>query len=129
MVKKNNIMEDVLMVIAVFGSISFAIVSIIKTVSEHKLKRKLIDRANVDDKLSNALSENLKLISTTAEQNRYTSLKWGLLFLFAGIGLITIEYLDFNYNSTLPFGILSTSVALGFLVYFFIMKNEEKRNS
>ena len=121
-------MEDVLMVIAVFGSISYALVSIIRSISEHKLKRKLIETAGLDEKIGSALSESLKNISNSPEQSRYANLKWGLLFLFAGIGLITIEYLDFHYNSTLPFGILSTSIALGYLVYFFIVKSDTKNS-
>jgi len=122
-------MQDVLMVIAVFGSISYALVTIIRSVSDHKLKRKLIERAGMDDKLGAALSESLKSVSANPEQNRFANLKWGLLFLFAGIGLIAIEYLDFHYSSTLPFGILSTSIALGYLVYYFILKNEVKSNN
>ncbi len=131
MVKKLIIMEEVLMVLAVFGSISFTIVSIIRSISDHKLKNKLIERAGADEKFNSALSESLKSISASAhpEMNKYPALKWGLLFFFAGIGLITIEYLDFNYNSTLPFGILSTSIALGFLVYYFLIKNELKSNA
>lgn len=128
MSKNDKIMQDVLMVIAVFGSISYAIVSIVRSFSEHTLRKKIIDKAGDLDKLGPEFSESLKSIGSNVEQNRYPSLKWGLLFLFAGIGLILIEFFGYNYNSTLPFGILSACVAVGFLLYYFILKNESKRS-
>ncbi len=120
-------MEDVLMVLAVFGSLSYAITSIVKSFSEHFLRKRIIDKVGDLDKLGPELSEGLKSISASSEANKYPALKWGLIFLFGGIGLISIESLGYDYRSTLPFGILSASVALGFLIYYFIVRNESKK--
>ncbi len=121
-------MQDVFMVIAVFGSISYAIATIVKSFSDHFLRKKIVEKAGSLENFGPELSESLKSLSANSEVNRYPSLKWGLLFLFAGIGLILIEYFDYDYNSTLPFGILSASIALGFLIYYFIIKNESKES-
>ena len=71
---------------------------------------------------------------TEANYDKIPFLKWGLIILFTGVGLIIIEILGvtrIGFNpSPLPFGIVLVSVALGFLTYFGIMqsmfKKEEK---
>ncbi|QIA09289.1 DUF6249 domain-containing protein [Draconibacterium halophilum] len=115
-------MPEVLVTIVVF----FASYHIIKLVSTHLLKRKLIkaeqfDRVGI---LEEPKSEN-------DESNRYPSLKWGLVALMTGIGFIIIEVMGlFNremvkgYDAVLPMGILLVCISLGFLIYFFIMNGK-----
>ena len=74
----------------------------------------------------------ITLVKSIADY-RIPFLKWGLIILFTGGGLILMEMLGFSlrsYQSSLPFGIVLVSVALGFLTYFGIMqvmfKDEEK---
>jgi hypothetical protein len=50
-----------------------------------------------------------------------------VVFLSAGIGLIALEYLQYDFESPLPFGIISATVSLGFLVYYVIMRKEMKK--
>ncbi len=117
-------MSEGLAALSVVGILAFGIFSIIKLITEYKLKRRLIEKAEVNDGFSTALEESMKSITPKYEQLRYPTLKWGLVFLSAGIGFIIMEFFEMNYRSTLPFGILSASISIGFLVYFFIMKRE-----
>jgi len=63
----------------------------------------------------------IKGLFASKADNRYSTLKWGLILLFAGIGLILLEYIPYEYNSPLPYGIEGTFIALGFLVYYFVV--------
>lgn len=122
-------MNDVFMAFVVLGTIAYGIVSIIRSITDFKLKKRLIEKAEVNEGFSSALSESIKSLTDREEQNKYPALKWGLVCFFAGIGLVSIEYLDFDYyNSPLPYGIILTAVALGFLLYFAIVKKEEKKS-
>lgn len=120
-------MGEGLAILSVIGIISLGIVTIIKTITDYKLKRRLIEKAEVNEGFSTALEESMKSISPRVEQNRYPTLKWGLVFLSVGAGLITLHFMDYNMNSTLPFGIISASAALGFLVYYFVVKQDLKK--
>lgn len=49
------------------------------------------------------------------------SLKWGLILLFSGIGLIVVHFLPVPPESSLNYGVIMVSAALGFLVYYRII--------
>ena len=108
--------------------IFFAAYHIIKLISDHLLKRKLIKAGHIEKV---GILEAPK--PTSEEVNKYPSLKWGLVALMTGLGFIVIEVLRtinpdlINYrNTVLPIGILLVFVSLGFLIYFFIMNGKKK---
>lgn len=116
-----KIMSEAFEILAVFGSIFIGTVAIIRSFTSYKLKKRIIEGgANIDP---NAL-ELLKSEEDNPAKN--TTLKWGLVVLFAGLGLIVIETLGYELsdNSTLPFGIELVFVSVGFLVYTFLMRNK-----
>lgn len=115
--------EDLLIPAVVF----FAMFHIIKLVSTHLLKRKLI-KAEQFERVG-ILDEP---ISVSDESNRYPSLKWGLVALMTGLGFILIEVLRLfdkewidGRDAVLPIGILLVFVSIGFLIYFFIMNGKK----
>lgn len=121
-------MDDVFMAFVVLGTLAYGLVAIIRSITDFKLKKKLIEKAEANEGFSSALSESMKSLTQQAEYNKYPALKWGLVCFFAGAGLISIEYLNFDYHrSPLPYGIILTSVALGFIAYFLLIRREEKK--
>ena len=109
------------------GIVFFGIYSILRLISVHFLKRKLIKDGQY---------ENVGILEPpkpNEETNRYPSLKWGLVALTTGLGLILIEVLkvikpgmiDFR-DAFMPFGILLVFISLGFLIYFFIVNKKQK---
>jgi len=117
-------MGEIFMAAVVF----FAIYQAIKLVSEHLLKRKLI-KAEQYEKVG--ILEAPK--PSSDEENKYPSLKWGLVAFMSGLGFILIEVLRvinpdlINYHdAVLPIGIILVFVSLGFLIYFFIMNGKRK---
>ena len=113
--------------IVVTGLVFFGIYHILILISDYFLKRKLI-KAGQYDKVG-----ILEARSTVSEEsNKYPSLKWGLVALMTGIGLIVIEimrasnpYMWNVENAVLPFGILLVFISAGFLLYFFFMNRKK----
>jgi hypothetical protein len=112
-------LEQVLIPAIVF----FGLYHMIKIFTDFLLKRKIIKAGHIDK------AGILDPVTAFSEENRYPTLKWGLVTLMAGAGLILIELLSRggqiswvkDYNSLLPIGIELAFISAGFLVYFFIV--------
>ncbi|MEI7662458.1 MAG: hypothetical protein WCK34_09680 [Bacteroidota bacterium] len=117
-------MQDVLIPAIVF----FGLYHIIKMFTDFLLKRKIIKAGHVEK------AGILDPVTAVSEENRFPTLKWGLVSLMAGLGLVLIELMSRGgqiswvkeYNSLLPIGIELVFIAAGFLIYFFIV-NTKKR--
>ena len=117
-------MEELLVAAVVF----FGVYHIFKLMSDHLLRRKLI-KAEQYEKVG--ILERPK--PQNDEENKYPSLKWGLVALCTGLGFILIEVLKiFNrqmfsgHDAVMAVGILLVSISVGFLAYFFIMNGKKK---
>lgn len=106
-----------IVLVLVFLVISFIIINVLN----YRLKKTIIESGPIDD---NAL----KVLNTLSGIGP-VALKWGIVLLFAGIGLAIIELLPQNWqNSTVPYGVEAILIALGFLVYYFVdVKRNKKR--
>lgn len=100
----------------IIGTILFGIVSIIKAFSHHFLRKKILDKNNMDERVIQAMR---------LEGNRQSALKWGMVVFFGGIGLVLLSFIPYDYNSPLPYGIEAVMISLGFLVYYFIEKRQQ----
>lgn len=115
--------ENVLIPAIVF----FATFHIIRLISTHLLRRKLIKAGQYER--PGILDEPPKV---SEENDRYPSLKWGLVALMTGLGFIVIDLLKLfdrewlsGRDAVLPLGILLVFVSAGFLIYFFIMNGKK----
>lgn len=84
----------------------------------HRFRNKVINAGKLDIN-----PELLQSFFTKKEGNELEALKWGLIVLFGGAGLIIIHFLNFDINSVLPWGVEMTAIAAGFLTYFFVARN------
>lgn len=116
-------MEEVLVTAVVF----IGIFQLIKVFTDFLLKRRIIKAGHVDKAgILDAVKDK--------EENSYPTLKWGLVTLFAGLGILVIALIGkgensdwvFGSHSYLPVGIELIAISLGFLVYFIISKNKIK---
>ena len=88
---------------------------IINSLFSYLLKKRIIDLGQIEKETLDVL---LKPIGLSSEP-----LKWGLLLLFGGIGLVVIEFLPYEANhSSLPYGIEAVCLAIGFLTYYLWMR-------
>ncbi|WP_353128945.1 DUF6249 domain-containing protein [Parapedobacter pyrenivorans] len=108
-----NHLEPVLIV----GTVFFTVAYIIEIILKYRLRSRIVSSGLTDEKL-------IKGLFASKVDNRYSTLKWGLILLFAGIGLIVLEYVPYEYDSPLPYGIEGTFIALGFLLYYFMVNGK-----
>jgi hypothetical protein len=113
-------MEETITTLVVFGGIYF----LIKVLTDFLLKRRLINAGHID-------KAGILEVSRDKEVSTYPTLKWGLVTLFAGLGLLIISQLDKgtpinSYAESIHYyfsiGIELVAVSLGFLLYFIIMR-------
>src|SRR5688500_7304845 len=110
-------LKDVLMPLVVLGTIGITMVLFTKTIADYILKKKMIDKGYVNEDTQAIFKKN-------TDENKYSSLKWGLIILFAGLSLILMDFVDYDSRSPLPYGLFAVFVSLGFLIYYFIVKKE-----
>jgi hypothetical protein len=110
-------LRDVLMPLTIIGTFGVAIIAFARTLTDYILKKKMIDKGFVND-------DAQAIFKRHSEENKYVSLKWGLIVFFAGLSLIIMEFIDFDRRSSLPYGLFAVSVSLGFLIYYFLVKRE-----
>jgi len=118
---------ELLMAAVVF----FSIITFVKMMSSHFLKRKIIKTGHFDR--AEILDQNTEVeVKTQVKYDQFPALKWGLVAFFGGLGFISMELLGATnpifkeYDSAMPYGIFFVSVAIGFLAYYFIMSKKIK---
>ena len=116
----DNNVREVLMPIAILGSLGAAVFFFVKVMTDYILKKKMIEKGFVND-------DTQAIFKTHTETTKYSSLKWGLIILFGGLALILMEYIPSSPESPLPYGILAVSVSVGFLIYYFMVKKETEK--
>lgn len=111
-------LAEVLTPVGVLGTIGAVTILFVRTMTEYILKKKMIEKGLVSEESQSIFKKQESL------DNRYASLKWGLIIFFAGLSLILMEYLPHNPESPLPYGLFALSVSFGFLIYYFVTKKE-----
>ncbi len=87
----------------------------------YKLKKQILAGGPLD-------SLSYKFFSSLSNF-QHESLKWGVILLFGGAGLVLLEFIPFDpEESSLPYGIELIFVAAGFLVYYFFVRRERARS-
>ena len=109
-------MHDGIGAAIIIGIIFLGIIGIIRAISEHMIKQKLINNGHI---APNAL----KIINPPMD-NRFSALKWGLVVFFGGFGLVALEFIKYSYESPFPYGVVAICVSFGFLLYYALVKNE-----
>jgi amino acid permease len=101
-------------IISVFIVIAWVIISWYN----YRLKKRIIDSGPLNE---DALSFVKKLSGSGTE-----ALKWGCIAFFAGLGLVVINYIHYDYNSPLPYGIESMFTAAGFIIYYLLISKKHQ---
>lgn len=101
----------IIAIISVFGSV----ILFVSIITNYSLKRKLIDKNMVNKEATNLFKN---------ESNKQNSLKWGLIILLGGLGLIIIDSMRLDGEDPMAWGVEAVSVSIGFLIYYFVAKKE-----
>jgi dolichol kinase len=96
---------------AIIGAVAIAFLNFL-------LKRRIIKSGLLDEKY-------LQLL--TNQENKLAALKWGIIFLFSGLGLIVIGLLPYQADtSPIPWGVEVIFTGLGFLVYYLLVRKDNR---
>lgn len=104
-----------LVMIAIFIIIAVLIINLLK----YRLQKRIIDSGYIDETIVKSLLQPSSFFRE--------ALKWGLILLFGGIGLVVLEFIPYKATqSPLPYGVEAIFLAIGFLIYYLIMRKEIK---
>lgn len=111
-------LKDILMPLSIIGSFGAAVYYFVKVMTDYILKKKMIEKGYVNDDTQAIFKQQNSI------DNRYSSLKWGLIVFSGGLALVILEFIDVRPDSPLPYGLLAVFISLGFLAYYFIVQKK-----
>ncbi len=112
-----NEVFKVLAVLATMVIIILFILTFLKYILESRLKNRIIDKG---------ITENLatSILQTTKKDDKLQTIKWACLLAATGAGLMWVYYtLPLDIHSA---AIMAFTLSLGYLGYYFILKQQEK---
>jgi len=94
--------------------------------TKHREKMRLIEKGLTPEEVKAYFAD-----TNTKPKNPYSSLKWGVLLSFLGIGIFLANLLEGMYDveEGVMMGIIVLSAGLGFLVYYSIVSSKLKNQS
>src|SRR5688500_9982282 len=112
---------EALMPISIIGSFGASLYFFTKVLTDYILKKKMIEKGFVGEDAQH-------LFRSVRNENKFASLKWGLLFFTGGLSLIIMDVLDVRPDTPMPYGIFTVALSLGFLIYYFLVKSSTNNN-
>jgi hypothetical protein len=94
-------------------AIAFGIYLIMKPFTKYLLRQRLMELGQWNEESLRQLDDEKDLPTD--------NLKWGLILMFSGLGLILAAFVPYSFDSTLPYGIVAASTSIGFLIYYGIV--------
>lgn len=114
------ITADVLMPIAILGSFGASVYYFTKVMTDYVLKKRMIEKGYVSEEAQSIFRQQKE------SEDKYASLKWGLIIFFSGLSLVLLEFIPTRGDSPLPYGLFAVFVSGGFLLYYFLVRHETK---
>lgn len=107
-------MEPAVILLIIFGSVGFVIYTWIQ--SRHKERIAMIDKGVKASDLKGSL------LPQAFQPNPLSSLKWGLLIMFVGAGLLIANILDryYFFNDSIYFSSMLLAGGVGLIIFYFI---------
>ena len=100
--------------------IFFVFYMIIKTLSDNRIKRILIEKGQLD--------ENTKFLQTPAASDPLNAVKWGTVLISIGQAFFMTELLPRDISDGGLIGMISFFAGVGYLVYYYMAKNRDQGN-
>lgn len=107
------------MPIGILGTIALGFIFFTRTLTNYFIKKKMVDKGYVDKE-----STSILIDTKNSGGNPLVTLKWALVIFFGGLALVLLEFIPYEHDSPLPYGLFALSISLGLLIHFFIVRNE-----
>src|SRR5258708_31372118 len=111
----DNNLREAFMPLTIFGGLGGAVYFFVKVMTDYILKKKMIDKGYVNE-------DTQAIFKQHTADNKYSSLKWGLIVFFGGLALIIMEYIPVRPESPMPYGLFAVFVSVVFLLYYYVAK-------
>lgn len=83
----------------------------------YMLKKRVINAGPLDE-------NSVKFLAELGSGNE--ALKWGLVLLWAGIGLVILGYIPYSAeDSPIPYGVEIIFISIGFLIYYLLRRRKQ----
>ena len=108
---------EIVIPLAVFFTIGY----IVKTTTDNRLRKKVVEKGIVDDKIK-------YLFRNYEEHGSLSSLKWGMISTAVGLGLL-VGYLmpNYQYNQEIIFAFMFIFAGVALLLYYVLAERILKR--
>ncbi len=88
--------------------------------TRHRERMRLIEKGLTPEEVKSYFTS-----SVSKPKNAFSSLKWGILITFLGIGIFIANLLEdkYNMNDGMTTGLVFVFAGVGFILYFVLIKN------
>ena len=107
----------IFIVLIIFSSAAY----VIKVISDNRIRRRLIDAGQVDEKV-----QYLYLKSEKGEADPLNSIKWGMVLVAIGLALLIGQILPYDITEAMTIGMMFLFAGIALLIYYFIQRGKSK---
>jgi hypothetical protein len=121
----NDFAEAFVPMVAILGTFGIpGVIVLWYLYSRHRERMRLIEKGLTPEEVKSYFTEAKK------PKNPYAALKWGILFLFVGLGIFVsnILYNTYDFDEGVSFGIVLIFGGLGLLLYYAIITSKTRRD-
>lgn len=97
--------------------LAYAIYSLIKTISDNRIRRILIEKGDLDKAPS--------LFQYPQETKRNSSLRLGIVSTAVGLAIVVGQFLPPEINDMAMMGLIFLFAGIGFITYYWMVKENE----
>ena len=108
-------LTGVLIVFIIFSAAAF----VIKVVSDNRIRRRLIESGQLDEKV-----KFLTLNSGRRPADPLSSVKWGMVMIGIGLALLIGQLFPYDVTEEMTFGLMFLFAGIAFLIYYNIQKRQ-----
>jgi hypothetical protein len=107
----------VLIVFVIFSTTAF----VIKVISDNRIRRRIIESGQVDEKVQYLYFRNGKRIG-----DPLNSVKWGMVLVAIGLALLLGQMFPYDITEMMTIGFMFLFAGFAFLIYYFIQKGRSE---
>jgi hypothetical protein len=104
-------MESTLVPVAMFLSFTVTIIAVVRLVTEARTRRRLIEM-NATPELARTV-----ITASAADLGVHASLQWGLVTGAVGLALVLVQYLPFEPDEPIAYGVVLLFASAGMVLY------------
>ena len=105
----------VMIVFVIFGAAAF----VIKVISDNRIRRRIIESGQVDEKVKYLYFKNGKKMF-----DPLSNVKWGMVLVGIGLALLLGQLFPYDITETMTIGFMFLFAGIAFLIYYFIQKEK-----